>query len=100
MLRAEPERPPQVAVVRLTEEEIEFCERFAAERGVPALLDHLGLDGLGNLVARLPAGEPLWRSGELCMDGAPVSIEIPGADALPANTRVEVVLYRLAERPL
>jgi hypothetical protein len=39
----------------LEEAEIEFCEAFAAAHGIPALLDHLGLDGLGNQVNDLKA---------------------------------------------
>lgn len=33
----------------------EKLEAFAAEHGIPALLDHLGLDGLGNEVVALEA---------------------------------------------
>ena len=36
--------------VRLTPDEIEACEEIAAQHGLPFLLDHLGLDGLGNTV--------------------------------------------------
>lgn len=47
--------------VRLTEDEAEFCERFAGEHGIPALLDHLGLDGLANeLVGRGQSASVLW----------------------------------------
>ena len=34
--------------MRLKPEEIEFADAFAAEHGLAALLDHLGLDGLAN----------------------------------------------------
>lgn len=35
-----------------TTETIEELEAFAAEHGLPALLDHIGLDGLGNEASR------------------------------------------------
>ena len=36
--------------IRLMPDEIEALEGFAQTHGIPATLDHLGLDGLGNQV--------------------------------------------------
>jgi hypothetical protein len=38
-------------------------EAFAAEHGIPALLDHLGLDGLGNKVVSLTARCAVLENG-------------------------------------
>jgi hypothetical protein len=42
--------------VMLSPIDIEYVEAFAAEHGLAAALDRLGLDGLGNEVAELELG--------------------------------------------